>query len=370
MRAPERQLLQIVSQLPGTHDGVGDYALTLAKTLRANHGIETVFAVARTTDTREVDAFEVLPDFIVARTREELAQRCSHVLLHYVNYAYQRRGVPFSLRNFALQLRSQLRGRWLTMFHELYASGTPWQSAFWLRPWQVSIARRLIEISDVCFASNEPIERELHRQAPSKPVHVRPVMSNFGEPKLTNFDSRSLHRWAICGGSALLARSLRSFATLAGRIPAWCALGQLDVIGGGDTTDVRRALSDFADAHPRVTVGRFKQISADKASALLSECGFGWMDYFGAGKIWPGMIFKSGSFAACCAHGVIPVLSHDEPSLGLAGDVLPGPFCITSGEVRLPDSGNTAITREQIYRWYERNASSTATAQSYAEALR
>jgi hypothetical protein len=312
----------------------------------------------------------VLPNFIVGGRVDELAQRCSHVLLHYVNYAYQPRGVPFVLRNFATQLRTQLRGRWLTMFHELYASGAPWQSAFWLRPWQVSIARRLIEISDACFASNQPIEREIHRHAPRKPVHVRPVMSNFGEPKLTDFDLRCPHRWAICGGSALIARSLRSFATVVARIPAWCAVEQLDVIGGGDNTEVRGALSDFNEARPRVTVARFQEVSADKASALLKECGFGWMDYFGAGQIWPGMIFKSGSFAACCAHAVIPVLSHGEPVLGLAGDVLPGPFCITSGEVRLPDAGNTAITREQIYRWYERNASSATTARSYAEALR
>ena len=87
-----------------------------------------------------------------------LAQRCHHVILHYVNYGYQARGVPFYLRRFARQLRGQLRGRWLTTFHEIYASGPPWKSEFWLRPFQVKIARDLIDLSDACFVSNVTIE--------------------------------------------------------------------------------------------------------------------------------------------------------------------------------------------------------------------
>jgi hypothetical protein len=142
------------------------------------------------------------------------------------------------------------------------------------------------------------------------------------------------------------------------------------VIGGRDDPEIRGALSEFNKAQPRAAVRRFAEVSADEASALLNESAFGWIDYFGAGKVWPGMIFKSGSFAACCSHAVIPVLSHDEHSLGIAADLLPGPFCITSCEVRLPDPADSARVREQIYRWYERNASSTTTARMYAEALR
>ena len=61
--------------------------------------------------------------------------------------------------------------------------------------------------------------------------------------------------------------------------------------------------------HPEVTVRQ--------ASALLTQSSFAWLDYFGRGKMWPGMILKSGVFAACGAHGVVPILSHQEEAFSV-----------------------------------------------------
>src|SRR5687767_14994641 len=115
-------VLQIVPQLPGTFDGVGDYALNLARALSADHGITTTFLVAAKTSLTAKEGYRVISGLNRERI-PELTQNCEHVILHYVNYGYQARGIPFSLRAFAQQLRSQLRGRWVTTFHELYASG-------------------------------------------------------------------------------------------------------------------------------------------------------------------------------------------------------------------------------------------------------
>jgi hypothetical protein len=120
-------VLQIVPQLPGTLDGVGDYALNLAKALAAEHGITTTFLVGGETSVHSKDGHAVISG-LSRDASAELAQKCEHVILHYVNYGYQARGVPFRLSAFAKQLRSQLHGRWITTFHELYASGPPWKS--------------------------------------------------------------------------------------------------------------------------------------------------------------------------------------------------------------------------------------------------
>src|SRR3954465_14260770 len=114
MSAPET-VLQIVPHLPGTFDGVGDYALNLAKALSADHGIRTTFLVAGRTSATSKGDYAVISGLDANRTAD-LAEEHEHVILHYANYGYQPRGVPFRLRDFAKELRPRLRGRWITTF--------------------------------------------------------------------------------------------------------------------------------------------------------------------------------------------------------------------------------------------------------------
>lgn len=353
-----RTLLQLVPQFPGSRDGVGDYALNLAHALR-EFAIETVFVIPTRADTSELAGFRVIDNGFTAT----LPLRSADVLLHYVNYAYAARGLPFQLRRWAREIRRELRGRWLTMFHEIYASSSPLQSAFWVRPWQVAIARDLIRLSDVCFASNATVAGEISRHAPGKPTRVIPVMSNFGEPELAGFDDRSPHHWAICGGTQLILRSLASLLQLRGKIPSWCEPHTLHLIGGSDDPALRDLVARWQGAGAGVEVLRHPNVTADEASMLLQQSCFGWLDYFGAGKVWPGMIFKSGSLAALCAHGVIPVTRHIESS-----NAFPS-FYITPEEVTLPRSEETAAAARKSYDWYRQNASARRTAEQYAEAL-
>src|SRR3954447_6479635 len=119
----ERTVLQVLPHLPGSYDGVGDYALTLAERLRDDHGLVTVFAVAGETSVNERAGFQVLSGL----TSLSYAP-CHHVVLHYANYGYHTRGVPRALVKVAKERRGRIPGRWVTIFHELYASGPPWRS--------------------------------------------------------------------------------------------------------------------------------------------------------------------------------------------------------------------------------------------------
>lgn len=364
MPQSETRILQIVPHLPGTHDGVGDYALTLARRLRETYGFTTIFIVGDPVDSREIDGFNVASP-LASQSAESLARNCSGVILHYVNYGYQRRGIPLRLRDFVAALRRRVTGRLVTMFHELHASGRPWESAFWLRPLQVRIARDLIRVSDTCVVSNEVIAREVHRLRPGKSVRLLPIMSNFGEPQIDPRGTRDPRLWMICGGTALIARSVRALGTIRRQIPNWCAPERVELVGGRSSDELRKQIERLP-----MEFEHYPEISANAASQLLRRCCFGWIDYYGAGEVWPGMIFKSGSFAACCAHGVIPIVAHAEPPLQLHGDFLPGPFFVTASSVRLPGESQLAQTREQTYQWYQRNASSHVTARVYANALR
>ena len=85
MTSSDQIVLQIVPKTPGGHDGVGDYALNLAKTLLADYGLTTVFVAGKETSSIK-DGYD-------------------HVILHYVNYGYQKRGVPFRLLSILRKLR-------------------------------------------------------------------------------------------------------------------------------------------------------------------------------------------------------------------------------------------------------------------------
>lgn len=363
MPTPDSRVLQIVPRVPGSLDGLGDYALNLAKALQAHHNITTRFAVANPTNVKVKEGFEVIAGLDEGAV-DALARACDHVILHYVNYGYQARGVPFHLRRFARQLRGKMPGRWLTTFHELYASGPPWRSAFWLRPLQMKIARDFIDLSDACFVSNRTIENEIHAYDPANKIFLAPVMSNFGEPELMDFSAASPKHWAICGGTALVARSLISFRRRRAAIPADFAPAHLHVIGGREEA-ATRALIDALD----LSCDYDPEVTAERASELLRQCSFAWLDYFGTGKVWPEMILKSGVFAACCAHGVVPVLSHREDAFALEGDPFPGPFFMTPGLIRFPPPDDLRATREKIHAWYHAHAASRRLAQIYAEAL-
>lgn len=332
-----RRILQIVPRPPGSRDGVGDYALRLADQLHSDQGIETVFAAAPLTR-------------IIAADNASYA----HIILHYVNYGYHKRGIPTRLPALVQQLKQGCEGKIVTIFHELYASAPPWRSAFWLQPWQKSIARRIAQLSDACIVSSETMRDLLRQLAPASNVSVHPVISTLGESILPvdQFVRRDPHRWAIFGGEHLLRRSLRSFSRRLPLIPEPFSPKELYVLGGSESSAVRH---DLDEMH-RVTCHYRPAIEAGAASEILSSCSFGWIDYFQQRNVPTDAILKSGSFASYCAHGVIPVLPHQGSRIAMRGEQMPGPYFVSANQSHLPSPAERAKISADICDWYRRNA--------------
>jgi hypothetical protein len=226
-----------------------------------------------------------------------------------------------------------------------------------------------MDISDACVVSNLVIRDEIARHDASKRVLVLPVMSNFGEPPLSLLTEKSPTRWAIAGGTALIERSMQALTAIRPGIPQAYFPDEIEIVGGVDTEPIRRQLRLLRDFFPTTAFRHHSQVSVAKASVILASCTFGWLDYFGRAKAWPGMVFKSGSFAAFCAHGIVPILSHKEPALSMNGDSFPGTFYMTRTQSRLPEPERIKQLSGKIRAWYDRNASSTRAAEVYAEAL-
>jgi len=344
------RLLQIVPKIPGGLDGVGDYALVIARQLREKFGCETVFASFKTGPSP--DGFKVVA---LDRLLDDAASNYDRVLLHYVNYGFQKRGVPFRLLSILRALRSRHRGRFVTVFHELFASGPPWSSAFWLRPLQKELAKSVAHLSDACIVSSDNFRRELMRMVPHAEIALHPVPSSVGEPSLSTeqITDRDPHHWAIFGGTVLVERSLRSLRQLMPRIPDSIAPGKLSVLGGVENPATRSLLVDLgieSDYRP--------DIPAAEASEILKTCSFAWFNYFHRPNVETSVILKSSAFASACAHAVVPVLPHRGSPISIDGDPLPGPFFVESERAEIPGAEGRAKLATDIYNWYHRNASS------------
>lgn len=333
--------------------------------MRELFGYETIFAAHDWSGAANVDGFGVRP-FQIQETSQLSGAEFDHVILHYVNYGYQARGIPFALAPIVRQFRHNCRGRFLTIFHELYASGAPWKSSFWLQPLQKRIASKVAHLSSVCLVSSESMRRQLDRLASGAEAIVYPVLSNFGEPDLSpdQFGQRDPHRWAICGGTALIERSLQSFREIIHRIPEEISPRRLLVLGGDDSSTVRALLPDIGiqtDYRPRLTPG--------DASGLLSTSSFVWLDYFTRRGVPGDVLLKSTAFAAACAHGAVPVFPHRSSVISVEADPLPGPFFIEPARSELPTVNDRAQIAARFYDWYQRHASSNHLARGIARAL-
>jgi len=349
---------------------VADYALTVARKLWAKFDCETVFATPIKGFVRvpgstspSVEGFDV---FALEHLLHQPEPKFDRVLLHYVNYGFQKRGVPFRLLSVLRELRRQHQAKLVTVFHELYASGPPWTSAFWLRPLQMHLAKSVARLSDACIVSSDNFRRELKRMVPNARVELHSVPSGIGEPPLSpnQIADRDPHQWAIFGGTALVERSLRSFRQLLLRIPDSIAPGKLFVLGGDDNPVTRSLLVDLA-----VESDYLPRIAAADASEILKICSFGWFNYFHRPDVETSVILKSSAFASACAHGVIPVFPHRGSAISLNGDRLPGPFFVEPDCREIPDAQSRAKIAADIYSWYQRHASSESLVQGIAETL-
>jgi hypothetical protein len=353
------RLLQIVPRIPGGLDGVGDYALVIARRLREKFGCETVFASFQTAPSP--DRFKVVT---LDRLLDDAADQFDRVLLHYVNYGFQKRGVPFRLLSILRALRSRHRGRFATVFHELFASGPPWSSAFWLQSFQKDLAKSVAQLSDACIVSSDNFRRELIRMVPHTEIALNPVPSSVGEPSLSadQIANRDPHQWAIFGGTVLVERSLRSLRQLMPRIPDSIAPNKLSVLGGVENPATRSLLVDLgveSDYRP--------QIAAAEASEILKSCSFGWFNYFHRPNIETSVILKSSAFASACAHAVIPVLPHRGAPIAIDGERLPGPYFIDFDCAEIPASEARGKIAANICDWYQRHASSEHLVRGIAE---
>ncbi len=280
-------LVHITPALPPAISGVGDYASLLALALREKHGIESVFYLGADPGAAKLDRF--------------LEEQAGTVLLQYSGYGYAAKGCPFGLVRTLERWRAKNPSRRLiTIFHEISARGRPWQSSFWLRPFQRALAARLARASSALLTSRGGSKRELSEllgpQAPA--IHVLPIFSNVGEPPvlipfserqdmLIVFGTAGRRREVYKNGTDLLEQTCRN-------------LGLTRIV------DIGTNCGNIPESVGGIPVRACGEISATQIHVYLQRAKAGILDYP------EDILGKSGIFAAYAAHGLASVVNGSE----------------------------------------------------------
>ena len=343
------KLTAIIPCLPPVVDGVGDYALCLARLLRGTVGIATRFIVADPawTGTPDVEGFEVRR--MTSHSRDELLNLLSvdsdaeeQVLLHYEGYGYAQRGCPFWLVEALERWRHASDKRLLvTMFHELYATGPPWTSSFWLSRVQKDLTVRLARLSDQWLTSLEGYARVVQKisgKESSKPNHLA-VFSSIGEPHSVSPLSERRRRLVVFGTRGRRIEVYKRSAPDLNRICVALDIEKIVDIGRSIDIDISSVVNV-----PVITCG---ELPGSEVSEVLLGSVAGIIDYPAS------MLGKSSIFAAYCSHRMIPIVATygEAPAEdGLEGGAHYWLSSIVDSEVSMA-SGQ--LIADRAFDWYQ-----------------
>ncbi|HEY9651052.1 MAG TPA: glycosyltransferase family 1 protein [Coleofasciculaceae cyanobacterium] len=341
-------IVQLVPMLPPAIDGLGDYALNLARQFCQEFGLETQFIVGNPTweGAREMEGFpiSVLSENSRNAVLSSLLNVCpsvTTVLLHYVGYGYAKRGCPAWLVEGLQQWRTTGANRFLvTMFHELYAIGPPWTSSFWLSPLQKNLVMRLAKLSDRCLTSHERYADDLVKLSHGKHTQILtlPVFSNLGEPKQVPTLAERQRQLVVFGTPS---NRLRVYQNALAELELTCHLLSIEKI-----LDIGLSTSLSLSTVNGVPVVKMGKLAADEISALLLDSCAGFFNYN------PDCLAKSTIFAAYCAHGILPVSPRS--SIFSVDGVIAGThyWIPDSQQKRLNLLKKLQVIADSAYAWY------------------
>jgi hypothetical protein len=342
-------MIQIVPTLPPKVSGVGDYAVLLATEMRRQFGISSHFIIGNPEwpGPDEVNGFSVSrlanrSAKALAETLQELPTSGSPVLLHYAGYAYQKRGYPrWLVEGLTDWRKTHVHQRLITMFHELFASGPPWSSSFWLSPLQKRLIARLALLSDESLTSLKHYKDQIREIVPNcqTPVYHLPVFSTFQEPDQVTPLARRRRRLVVIGHHG---RRALMYKRSSGQLNRIC-----EGFGIEEMLDIGEPVGFDLSAMVAVPLKIYGVLPAAEISEILRDSLVGIFDYPGS------MLGKSTVYAAYAAHRLIPIVvayQDASPADGLE----PGKhFWPSDVEADLLTLQTGQIIADNAYEWYQ-----------------
>jgi hypothetical protein len=297
--AGNRRLIQVVPRLQPTRCGVSDHAIALASELRTSYGIDSAFVVLNSDERCDV------PYAVIHCSADQLLNACislsgnqpAAILVHLSGYGYSADGAPTLLAEALGSVRADGRFRVAVFFHELFATGMPWKSAFWYSQRQKKAVRRIAEACDLLVTNTSNYVDWLHRETVPQsawPIQYMPVFSQVGEAQqhIPLADRDPVMAVFGLGGTRQNAyRELSALGTM------------LEQLGIQEILDIGPEFEPPGELHG-IPVRRVGVLAASEIATQFSRSTFGFLSYPHT------RLAKSGVFAGYCAHGVVPVIAR------------------------------------------------------------
>jgi hypothetical protein len=298
MLSTNRLLIQVVAQLKPERCGVSDHAILLAQELEAAFQIRTAFVVLNSIEPCNVPYPRVYcaPSQLLEACDSLRKGQFAALLVHCSGYGYSRDGAPLILAEALERVRKSLRFPIAAYFHELYATGMPWKSAFWYTRRQQQAVRKIASACNLIATNSTRHLQWLEQEAMPggvPAVRLLPMFSNVGE---------SREQPTLCGRRpALVVFGLadtrrKAYARLAALGKLLHALGVEEIVDAGPEFDVSPELGG-------IPIRRMGVLAAPDLAGILSQSMFGFVQHEPFG------LAKSGVFAGLCALGVVPVIA-------------------------------------------------------------
>ena len=271
------------------------------------------------------------------------------LVVHYSGYGYAPRGLCGWLNQELAAAREHFgpRLRIVVMFHELYASGPPWRSAFWLQGRQERIAAQLAGLCDVALTNTGAHARWLDKHlACGGPVAVWPVFSNVGEPLSLVPHGARARRLVVFGSESTRRRALQQVHR---------HLSQLADLGIDELVEVG-AGSGVGNWPPPLRAHFAGRLDEGALGDLLAQSAFGLIEY-------PlHCMGKSTVFAAYAAHGC--VILNAGTSRDAADGVTPGEHFLSLDPRRrgVPNAEELSRIALNAKGWYDQHTLAVQTA--------
>jgi glycosyltransferase involved in cell wall biosynthesis len=292
-------LIQVVSQLKPRRCGVSDQAISLAQELETAFAIDSAFVVLNSTEPCDLGFTKVYcaPSQLLETCLSLSGGEPGTLLVHLSGYGFSADGAPTLLADALAKVRESGRFRVAVYFHELFASGMPWRSAFWYSGRQRNAVRRIAEDCDLLVTNMDYHAKWLEREPVKRsaiPIQRLPVFSSVGETsELTPMTMRK-PAMAVFGLAGTRRRAYASLSSLGSFLDD---LGIKEIVDIGPDFDAPTQLRG-------IPVKRMGVLAAANLAGLLSQCKFGFVPHSSI------CLAKSSIFAGYCAHGTIPVIAN------------------------------------------------------------
>jgi hypothetical protein len=290
MQQQASTILLIAPQYPPVVNGLGDYAARLGAGLAAA-GHRVHYAALPQVPTAEVQPYSVLQPNGTHLWQLVQDYQINTLILNYSGYGYQRKGIPFWLPAALQQVQKKSHCRIIVFFHELYASGPPWTSAFWLHPAQKNIFRSLYQLADSVFCSNRVVANLIQQQTldGGQKNHCIGLFTNIPEPEQVVKWSLKLPYLVVFGHPNM---RLQTYKVLQNHPSFLAAMGITQLI------DIGLAIDGAAFTQLPLPVQEMGILPKEKVSAVLQAARFGAL-------VYPDKLLgKSGVMAAYLSHGL------------------------------------------------------------------